>query len=89
MEMAVSDLDSYRKTLRGKCFPLQQIKTIAYQTSLALEYLHTNKVTHRDLKPTNILVTALESENGTFTTKFADFGFSSHDTSLKTLCGTK
>ena len=35
-----------------------QIRTVCKQTCLALQYLHQNKIMHRDLKAGNILLTA-------------------------------
>ncbi|KAF1912214.1 kinase-like domain-containing protein [Ampelomyces quisqualis] len=70
--------------------PMQEplVKTMAQQTLSALNYLHRSKITHRDIKPDNILIADLDP----FTVKLSDFGLSKavpHDeTFLKTFCGT-
>ncbi len=46
-----------------------QVKHIIYQLLLALDYCHSNRVIHRDLKPQNILIDR-EKQN----IKLADFG---------------
>ncbi|KAI1755077.1 Pkinase-domain-containing protein [Xylaria castorea] len=64
------------------------VKTIAKQLVDALGYLHDNKITHRDVKPDNIL---LHSTNP-LVVKLTDFGLSkmidTEQTFLKTFCGT-
>lgn len=54
----------------------------------ALAYLHTNNITHRDVKPDNILVQSFNP----FIIKLTDFGLSkmvdTEQTFLKTFCGT-
>ncbi|KAF2707739.1 hypothetical protein K504DRAFT_470107 [Pleomassaria siparia CBS 279.74] len=68
--------------------PEIQAKSMARQMLSALSYLHRMKVTHRDIKPDNILISDLDP----FTIKISDFGLSKvvkHDeTFLKTFCGT-
>ncbi|KAF2133063.1 Pkinase-domain-containing protein [Dothidotthia symphoricarpi CBS 119687] len=70
--------------------PLKEslVRTIAQQILSALNYLHRSKITHRDIKPDNILIADLDP----FTVKLSDFGLSKvvkHDeTFLKTFCGT-
>jgi len=54
-----------------------QIKPIARQMLLALDFLHNNKVIHRDLKAGNVLLTA-EGD-----VKLADFGVSALNTRTK------
>ncbi len=63
-------------------------RTIAQQILSALNYLHRSRITHRDIKPDNILIADLDP----LTVKLSDFGLSKvvkHDeTFLKTFCGT-
>lgn len=63
-------------------------KIFFYQMCDAIKYLHQNKITHRDLKPDNILL-ASNDENTLL--KISDFGLSKriqNDSVLRTLCGT-
>jgi serine/threonine protein kinase len=64
------------------------VRSMAQQTLSALNYLHRSQITHRDIKPDNILIANLDP----FTVKLSDFGLSKvvkHDeTFLKTFCGT-
>ncbi|KAJ2994029.1 hypothetical protein NUW58_g1658 [Xylaria curta] len=64
------------------------VKTIAKQLVNALGYLHDNKITHRDVKPDNILI----HSTNPLVVKLTDFGLSkmidTEQTFLKTFCGT-
>lgn len=63
------------------------VKTIAKQILHALQYLHARKITHRDIKPDNILISSFEP----LRVKLSDFGLSKvvqEETFLKTFCGT-
>ncbi|KAF9412202.1 hypothetical protein HW555_009225 [Spodoptera exigua] len=51
-------------------FSLGEIKKVMQQLLNALYYIHCNKILHRDMKPSNILIT----KNGTL--KLTDFGLS-------------
>ncbi|KAI1435062.1 Pkinase-domain-containing protein [Xylaria sp. CBS 124048] len=64
------------------------VKIIAEQLVDALGYLHENKITHRDVKPDNILI----HTTNPLVVKLTDFGLSkmidTEQTFLKTFCGT-
>eukprot|EP01134_Creolimax_fragrantissima_P003494 CFRG3494T1 len=61
-----------------------------YQMLKGLQYLHANGVTHRDMKPENVLLLPYQSE-GNYLLKITDFGLAKivGDTSfMQTMCGT-
>ena len=84
--VACGDLQEYLRT-RG-VLTEQMARDMALQIMDALVYLHKRKITHRDIKPDNILIVSTDP----FTVKLTDFGLSkivnSEDTILKTFCGT-
>ncbi|KAK4144693.1 uncharacterized protein C8A04DRAFT_27631 [Dichotomopilus funicola] len=63
-------------------------KTMTRELLDAVGYLHDMNITHRDIKPDNILVSSLEP----FVVKLTDFGLSkmvdNEQTFLRTFCGT-
>jgi serine/threonine protein kinase len=65
-----------------------EVRSIATQLLSALKYLHGMGITHRDVKPDNILI----HSHRPFHVKLTDFGLSkmvdSEDTFLRTFCGT-
>lgn len=68
--------------------PEFEVQQITRQTLRALDYLHSQGITHRDIKPDNILIAA----KNPLIIKLSDFGLSKavvdHETFLKTFCGT-
>ncbi|KKA29015.1 hypothetical protein TD95_004535 [Thielaviopsis punctulata] len=64
------------------------VQEISRQMISALDYLHKKNITHRDVKPDNILI----SSTNPFVVKLTDFGLSkvvdNEQTFLRTFCGT-
>lgn len=77
-------------SLIGDNGPLREgiVQEMTSQLLSALSYLHVNNITHRDVKPDNILVHSYHP----FMIKLTDFGLSkmvdTEQTFLKTFCGT-
>lgn len=77
-------------SLIGDNGPLREgiVQNMTSQLMSALSYLHVNNITHRDVKPDNILVQSYHP----FIVKLTDFGLSkmvdTEQTFLKTFCGT-
>ena len=62
-----------------------QLYRLATQMTSALAYLHDRGITHRDVKPANILIVSKKLQ---FDFKLADFSISSESRDLATFCGT-
>lgn len=69
-------------------FPEAEGRIISQQLLSALAYLHNKNITHRDVKPDNILINSLSP----LEVKLTDFGLSkmvdTEQTFLRTFCGT-
>ncbi|KAL4892559.1 kinase-like domain-containing protein [Aspergillus ambiguus] len=79
------ELSTYLQST-GK-IPEDMLRTVARQILHALHYLHKRRITHRDIKPDNILIASLDP----LKVKLSDFGLSKvvqEETFLKTFCGT-
>lgn len=80
------DLQGY--LLKNKILPEPEAKLMSRQVLDALQYLHHKRITHRDIKPDNILIAQYDP----FLIKLSDFGLSkivsTDQTFLKTFCGT-
>jgi serine/threonine protein kinase len=68
--------------------PEADVQQVAKQILHALDYLHRRNITHRDIKPDNILI----ASRNPLVVKLSDFGLSKcvndQETFLKTFCGT-
>ncbi|KAF3898068.1 Serine/threonine-protein kinase sck2 [Trichophyton interdigitale] len=79
------ELSSYLQS--AGLLPEDQVQKISRQLLHALQYLHARKITHRDIKPDNILISSYDP----FIIKLSDFGLSKvsqEETLMKTFCGT-
>eukprot|EP00056_Hartaetosiga_gracilis_P002686 m.55953 g.55953 ORF g.55953 m.55953 type:complete len:290 (+) comp11161_c0_seq1:78-947(+) len=61
------DLKAYMDKTKGM-LPRDRVRSFMYQLCLGLEFCHTHRILHRDLKPQNLLI----DSDGTI--KLADFG---------------
>lgn len=80
--------DLLRRIQGAKFLHENLAKLYFYQICQAIKYLHDRKITHRDLKPDNILLATREDET---LVKVSDFGLSKlvqNETVMKTMCGT-
>lgn len=86
------DLDHYLKIMPGNKISENQARYFVQQLVSGMEYLHQNKIIHRDIKPQNILLYKIEEPTGLLILKLADFGFAKELKDIsemsQTLCGT-
>ena len=67
--------DLHQRLQRVKSFREDQAIQIIRQILLALEFLHTKNILHRDLKSNNVSI-HIDSDSGEITTKLIDFSLS-------------
>lgn len=79
MEYADCDLKHFYE----KCEDFYMLKIIMCQILLALEYIHSKGIVHRDITPANILV-KMNKEDGLPYVKICDFGLSCHPSHYRT-----
>lgn len=81
--------DLFNRLTKYGYFSESYTKFLIYQICLGLQYLHQRNVTHRDLKPDNILLATTDRYT---LVKVSDFGLSKRVTTsnlfMKTQCGT-
>ena len=73
LQQAISNKDKFEE---------HELASIFIQIALAISYLHSKEIIHRDVKPSNIL---LFSDG---TAKLSDFGISQISKNAETVCGT-
>ena len=67
-EHVEQDLEKFLKNCPAPGLPRDKVKDLMWQLVCGVDYLHSHRIVHRDIKPQNTLVT----NNGTL--KIADFG---------------
>jgi serine/threonine protein kinase len=63
----------FKRLTKVNNFNESQGADVIYQVMRGLNYLHKQKITHRDMKPENILLVSRDLDN--FDLKIADLGF--------------
>ncbi|KAL9653454.1 hypothetical protein ABK040_002089 [Willaertia magna] len=73
-----------------KPIPEDVIYSITEQTISCLDYIHSQNIVHRDIKPGNILIKEFEPVSGKIVVALADFGLSksTNYSTLHTIAGT-
>ena len=77
-ESADCDLHQYMTTRRraGHLLSIHEIKSLFYQLLVAIKYIHSANIIHRDIKPDNLLIWENVDSAGGLQLKLSDFGLS-------------
>ncbi len=74
--------------IHGKPLPVDRIWSVARDVSRALAYVHGKGITHRDVKPSNVLTREADRDSGRFEFVLTDFGIARRNDSARlTLAG--
>ena len=89
-EKMEGDLNNLLNKKYKNGMPLEMIKKIFLQLNSAFKIMKNFGITHRDLKPDNILYSYIDSNKNDFIIKLADFGLATNlkSTKIATLAGT-
>lgn len=89
MSEVVKGGELFKRLTKMQNFTERQAADIINQVMLGLNYMHLQSITHRDMKPENILLVSDDPNN--FTIKIADLGFAQKfdkETGLDLVLGT-
>uniref|UniRef100_A0A3Q2EH70 Protein kinase domain-containing protein n=1 Tax=Cyprinodon variegatus TaxID=28743 RepID=A0A3Q2EH70_CYPVA len=76
------DLDSFTETIVGSGLHLSDIRLIAQQVLVALDFLHSNGIVHKDIKDNNMMLV----DRSSLKLKVIDMGFSEEIGSMSNIC---
>ena len=68
------DLDKYIKRIPEPGVPMEKVKDLMWQILCGVDFLHSHRIVHRDIKPQNILYKPCPTEDGKLDIRLADFG---------------
>ncbi|PVU98985.1 hypothetical protein BB560_005571 [Smittium megazygosporum] len=84
----ISGGDLFDHITKSSSLSEQETKFITYQLLLALKYLHERGISHRDVKPENILLGSKETYSRVYLSDFGMARVVNEGSRMKTICGT-